>query len=58
MKKYISPVAKSIVLDYEGFVAGSGGLGDGDSAENQKPTGDDDDNFMSNRRGIWGNTEW
>lgn len=59
-KTYIAPKAKGIELQFEGLIAESlqGGLGDGDYVGNQKPTGDDDDNFMSNRRGIWGDTEW
>lgn len=57
MKKYISPIAKSIVLDYEGLVAvsGEGGLSDGDGLGNGYNS---DDISGSNRRGIWGDTEW
>lgn len=60
-KAYIVPCAKCINLAFEGLIAQSsqGGLDTGDSVGNQKPTGDNDDNFFSNRRGgIWDNTEW
>lgn len=58
-KAYIVPTAKSVNLAFEGLVATSGGLNDGDSVGNQRATDDDDDNFFSNRRNsIWDNTEW
>lgn len=58
-KAYIAPTAKSINLAFEGLVATSGGLNNGDSVGNQRATDDNDDNFFSNRRNsIWDNTEW
>lgn len=54
-KTYIVPCAKCINLAFEGLIATSPGLNDGDSVGNQKPTDDNDDNFFSNRRtNIWG----
>lgn len=59
-KTYISPKVKCIELMFEGLIAdsnGDGGLGDGDSPVDGVAGGDQENNF-SNRRSIWGNTEW
>lgn len=54
MKKiYFAPVTKTINLGTEGLIAASG-LNDGDNVGNQKPTGDDDDNFFTRgQSSIW-----
>lgn len=54
---YVSPVAKCLVLDFEGMVAGSvdSRMDDGGRVGDGVPVDDDDDNFFSNRReGVWG----
>lgn len=60
MKKiYIAPDVLSVEMSCGGLLAVSGGLNDGDSVGNRKPTGDGDDNFYSNRRGNWDdNDDW
>lgn len=59
-KAYKTPIARAIQLSGEcPLLSGSNGrLNDGDEVGNQKPIDDDDDNFFSNRRTIWDNTEW
>lgn len=57
-KEYIAPITKSILLDYEGLIAGSldsdldGTSSGGNTGDNGISEGD------SNRRGIWDNIEW
>lgn len=55
MKKYISPIAKSIELKYEGLIAvsGEGGLNDGDGLGNAKVGGGVSNDFSNRRRIIW-----
>lgn len=55
MKKiYFAPVTKTINLGTEGLIAASNGLNDGDHVGNQKPTGDDNDNFFTRQQSsIW-----
>lgn len=55
MKKiYFAPVTKTINLGTEGLIATSGGLSNGDNVGNQKPGGDNDDNFFTRQQSsIW-----
>lgn len=55
MKKYISPIAKCINIEAETLLAQSGGVDSGSTFGNGY---NEDDVTCSNRRSIWGDTEW
>lgn len=54
MKKYISPIAKSIHLYGESALL----TGSGDPEDSVIDEGTDADALSNRRGGIWGDTEW